>query len=331
VDKPPVWIMRQAGRALPEYLALREKHSFLEICTSPELAALVSLQPVKRFQMDACIIFSDILVVPMAMGINVQFSPDISLSPVIKNREDVARLKRPEMNSALGYVAQIIKNVLSEVSDSLAVLGFSGAPYTLASYLIEGGHFKNFHKTKMMIYEEPALFKELMKKIADAVGDYLEMQISAKATALQLFDSWAGELAAEDYEHLVLPYLCQIMERLRPKGVPIIYYINGIGNLLELAQKSGPDALSIDWRIKLSEVRKRLGQNQVVQGNLDPNLLLVSKEVIKQRVFEMLNQTNGKGHIVNLGHGLLVDTPLENIETFVTSVKEWAEKNEPKK
>ncbi len=331
VDRPPVWIMRQAGRTLPEYLALREKHSFWEICTTPELAAQVSLQPVKRFQMDAAIIFSDILVVPAAMGLNVQFSPEISLSPLIKNKDDLAKLKRPEVHSALGYVEQIIKDVNTEVKGATAVLGFSGAPYTLASYMIEGGRVKNFLKTKAMLFSEPALFKDLMKIITEVVGDYLEMQIEAKATAIQLFDSWAGELAPEDFENMVLPFLVSILERLKPKGVPIIYYINGIGDLLEPAQKTGADALSIDWRIRLSEVRKRLGPDQVVQGNLDPSMLLAPKELIKQRVFEMLAQTGGKGHIVNLGHGLLAESPLENIETFVTAVREWAEKNGPQK
>jgi uroporphyrinogen decarboxylase len=324
VDHPPVWIMRQAGRALPEYQALRKKHSFWEICKSPELAAIASLQPVKRFPLDACIIFSDILVVPQAMGMKVKFAPHVTLSPAVSNRHDVSSLAVADISRELGYVAKIIKNVRSEVGDRLAVLGFSGAPFTLATYMIEGQHGNNFSRTKSAIYNQPALFKNLLEKISDAVADYLQMQVEEKVTAVQLFDTWAGELAPEDYERFVLPGLQKIVARVARKGTPLIYYVNGIGNLLELAKKSGADVLGIDWRVKLSEVRKRLGKRQPVQGNLDPHLLLAPGPVIKKRVFEMLDQTRGKGHIVNLGHGLLPQTPLDSISTFIKSVRKWS-------
>jgi len=325
LDHPPVWIMRQAGRALPEYLALRKKYSFEKICQTPELAALASLQPVRRFKMDACIMFSDILVVPAAMGLKVRFSPGVSLSPAVAARSDLKLLKAPAVEKALGYAAKTIKNIRAEVGEELAVLGFSGAPFTLAAYMVEGRRSKNFPRIKTMISKDPALFKDLLAKIANVVADYLQMQIEAKVTALQLFDTWAGQLAPEEYERFVLPGVQEIVSKLGCR-VPIIYYINGISNLLELAAQTGANVLGIDWRISLSRVRKRLGPDQVVQGNLDPHVLLASAGVIRARVFEMLEQTRGRGHIVNLGHGLLPQTRLGSIETFVDSVKEWPER-----
>ncbi len=325
-DRPPVWMMRQAGRALPEYRALREKHSFARLITDPELAAKVSLQPVNRFGLDAGIIFSDILVVPSAMGVRIKYSPSISLSPLVRTKSDLNRLKVPEVGRELGFVAQTIKNVRQEKGNEIAVLGFSGAPYTLACYMIDGGGSKNFTRTRAMLSQDPKLFRGLLGKIAETVGDYLEMQLEAGADAVQLFDTWASELGPEDFEKFVLPHLQKIVGRLKKKDAPIIYYINGIGNLLSLAKETGADALGIDWRISLSEVRKRLGHNQVVQGNLDPAVLFAPTKVIRGKVFKMLDQTNGKGHIVNLGHGLLPDTPISGIETFINSVKEWANK-----
>jgi uroporphyrinogen decarboxylase len=324
VDYPPVWIMRQAGRALPEYRAMREKYSFWQLIKTPELAAKVSLQPVERFKMDACVIFSDILVVPAAMGVKVDFDSGVSLSPVIRKKGDVEKLKRPEVEKSLGYVAQTIKNIKAEVGDESAILGFSGAPFILAAYMIEGENSRLFTRTKTMMLREPVLFRKLIGRISDLVSDYLEMQIEAGADAVQIFDTWAGELAPIDYEHFLLPALQKIIRRAKAKGAPVIYYVNGIGNLLELAANSGADVLGVDWRIRLSEVRKRLGINQVLQGNLDPLILMGTEKLIRERVFAMLDETRGRGHIANLGHGLLPDTPLKSIATFVKSVKEWA-------
>jgi len=327
-DRPPVWMMRQAGRALPEYRTLRKKYSFSKLITSPELAAMVSLQPVNRFGMDACIIFSDILVVPSAMGVRIKYSPTISLSPPVRTRSELSRLKVPEVGRDLGFVAQTIKNVRQEKGNEIAVLGFSGAPYTLACYIMEGSGSKNFTWIKGVLYYNPRLFRGLMERISETVADYLEMQIEAGADAVQLFDTWASELGPDDYEQFVLPHLQKIVSRLKRKGAPIIYYINGIGNLLLPAKKTGADVLGIDWRISLAEVRNRLGQDQAVQGNLDPALLFAPEKIIRQKVFKMLDQTKGRGHIANLGHGLLPDTPLSGIETFVSSVKQWAKRND---
>lgn len=326
VDYPPVWIMRQAGRAIPEYRAMREKYSFWQLIKTPELAAKVSLQPVERFKIDACIIFSDILVVPAAMGIKVGFSSGVSLSPAIKGRRDVQKLKRPDVEKSLGYVARAIREVRIAIGDETAVLGFSGAPFTLAAYMIEGESSRLFTRTKTMMLQEPALFFKLSEKISDLVSDYLEMQIEAGADAVQIFDTWAGELAPGDYEHFILPALQKVISRVKKKGVPIIYYVNDIGNLLELASRSGADVLGVDWRVSLSEVRKRLGAHQAVQGNLDPHVLMGTEKIIRERVFAMLDETRGRGHIANLGHGLLPETPLKSIATFVKSVKEWAQK-----
>ncbi len=326
VDRPPVWIMRQAGRALPEYNELREKHSFWEICTTPELAAMVSLQPVRRFSLDAVIIFSDILVVPAAMGVDVSFYPELSLSPRVQTKGDLAGLKTDGAVNSLKYVADVIRNVNSEVGEDLAVLGFSGAPYTLACYMIEGGSSKDYHRVKGVMYRETYFFEDLLEKIAEVVADYLEMQVESGVTAVQLFDTWAAEMSPDDFERLELPCVKRIVERLRPKGVPVIYYINGMGSLLELAHSSGADILGIDWRTGLSEVRRRLGADRVLQGNLDPAVLLAPEDVIREKVFNMLDETEGRGHIVNLGHGLLPRTPLEGIEAFVGSVHEWAER-----
>jgi uroporphyrinogen decarboxylase len=323
VDRPPVWMMRQAGRALPEYRALRKKYSFEKLLTTPELAAKVSLQPVKRFDLDACIIFSDILVVPEAMGLKLKYSPEISLKPPIRTKYDIARLKIPEVNQALGYVEHAMKNARQELGKKFALLGFSGAPFTLACYMIEGWSSKSFSQAKKMLYSEPELFTSLLEKISKVVADYLRMQMEAGADAVQIFDTWAGELSPGDYEQKVLPVLQELIHKLKSASVPVIYYINGIANLLEPAQSTGADVLGIDWRVSLSEVRKQLGKEQALQGNLDPALLLSSKSIIRNKVHEMINETKGRGHIVNLGHGLLPETPLQNISAFVQAVKDW--------
>ncbi len=330
VDRPPLWIMRQAGRILPEYRSVREKHTFREICETPELAAEVTLQPLKRFNLDAAIIFSDILVVPLAMGLEVQYFPSIRITPSVETEADFENLKSPHPEESLGYVKAAIRNVRSELGDDWPVLGFSGAPYTLACYMTEGGGSKTFHKLKLMMHRTPWIYEKLMNRITDLSAAYLEMQVKASATAVQLFDSWAGDLSPRDYEHFVLPYVKRIIDHLKPLGAPVIYYINGIGNLLESVDKTGADVIGVDWRISLSDVRRRIGRDRVVQGNLDPALLFADAEVIRRRTFAMLDQTNGRGHIVNLGHGVIPTTPLEGVQAFIDANAAWAEKNERK-
>ncbi len=323
VDRPPVWIMRQAGRTLPEYLEVRKKYSFWEICKSAELAALVTLQPLKRFPMDAAIIFSDILTVPAVMGMDVKFSGGLSLSPPIRNIRDIHALKTPDVTKELGYVADVIRCVRKEVGHEKAVLGFSGAPYTLANYMVEGGSSKHFYKIKSLMYTDPEAFSTLLSRLSDVVVEYLAMQMDASATAVQLFDSWAGELTPEDFRRFVLPHVQSIISRLKSKNVPVIYYVNGIGNLVPELKEIGADVIGVDWRINLSEVRRQLGEKTIVQGNLDPTLLFGPEELIRERVFEMFRQTGGLGHIANLGHGVIPETPISGIAAFVKAVTEW--------
>ena len=325
VDRPPVWIMRQAGRTLPEYRALKEKYTFWELCRSPELATQVTLQPLRRFPLDAAIIFSDILVIPDAMGVGVNYTPSPVLSPMISSRSELDSLVSRDVGVALKYVADAIRSVSSEIGNEKALLGFSGAPYTLACYMIDGIGGEGFPRTRAMMFRDPGLLKALLERLAEMVGDYLEMQIEASIDGFQLFDTWACDLSEAEFREFALPYANRIFERLAGKGVPSIYYINGIGNLLEAAAEAGSALMGIDWRISLAEVRRRLGDNQVVQGNLDPFTLHGSAELIRARVFDMLDQTGGRGHVVNLGHGLSPGIPLAGIEAFVNSVYQWAE------
>jgi uroporphyrinogen decarboxylase len=325
VDKPPVWMMRQAGRTLPEYRKLKEKYSFWELAKTPELAAEVTLQPIQRFAVDAAVIFSDILVIPDAMGMDVQFFPKLTVTPAIRDAYDIHNLDIAGMEKKLNYVIQTIRNVHREIGNEKAILGFSGAPYTLACYMLEGGSSKNFLKIREMMYHNPALFHSLMDKLTDAVTEYLLMQLDANITAVQLFDTWAAELNPQDFITFVLPYVQKIIQNIKGKNLPIIYYINGIGNLLHQAALTGADIIGIDWRINLSDVRDTLGEKTILQGNLDPALLVAPENVIKQRVFDMLDMTGGLGHIVNLGHGLIPETPLSGISTFVNAVSDWAQ------
>jgi len=324
LDRPPVWMMRQAGRTLSEYRALREKYSFGELCKTPELAAQVTLQPLNRFPVDAAIIFSDILVIPDAMGMTVEYSPALALSPPIRDITDINRLSLSNIEKKLDYVSRIIRLVSSELGEEKAILGFSGAPYTLACYMIEGGSSKHFLKVRELMYHNPQSFKQLMDKLTKAVTDYLRMQMENSITAVQLFDTWAGELNPQDYRTFVLPAVQKIIQDLKKEGIPIIYYINGIGNLLEIVGETGADIIGIDWRLTLSNARERLGKEIVLQGNLDPSLLFATNEIISQRVIDMLAMTEGKGHIVNLGHGLLPETPVKGIETFIKTVTNWS-------
>jgi uroporphyrinogen decarboxylase len=325
VDRPPVWIMRQAGRTLPEYQELRSKHSFWRLCRTPDLAAEATLQPVRRFGMDVAVIFSDILIVPAAMGLEVTFTPRLSISPPVREARDIGRLLPIEPDSVLSFVAEAIRRVSEQSAPGLAVLGFSGAPFTLACYMVEGGPSKHFQQIKGMMYRAPGVFADLMERISAAVTSHLRLQIEAGAAAVQLFDTWAGELGPSDFRRFALPYLRRIIAELRPTGVPVIYYVNGVGNLLEAAAQTGADVLGIDWRLDLAEVRRRLGTGQAVQGNLDPAVLFGEKSVIREKVFEMLEQTGGRGHVVNLGHGVIPDTPLAGIHAFVDAVREWGD------
>jgi uroporphyrinogen decarboxylase len=318
VDCTPVWFMRQAGRYMPEYRKLREKHPILEVCMTPELAAEVTLQPIRKFPgLDAAIIFSDILVLVRPMGIRVEFvkgeGPEIQ-NPVA-SEADVAALRDPDVERELRPVYDAIRLVKRELS--VPLLGFAGAPFTLASYLVEGGPSKDYARTKAMM--KTAAWPRLMTKLADAVTAHLRAQAAAGADAVQLFDSWVGNLTADEYRERVLPYSRRI---LGAAGVPTIHFGTQTAHLLELMREAGGTVSGVDWRIPLDDAWRRLG-DVAVQGNLDPRAMLLPREELLAKVDDVLARAAGRpGHIFNLGHGIVPETPMENVQAVIDRVHE---------
>lgn len=322
VDCTPVWFMRQAGRYMPEYQAVRASHSILEVCKTPELAAQVTLQPVERFPVDAAIIFADILLPLEPMGIHFEFAE--GEGPVIQNpirdRADVERLQVSD-GSALAYVGDSIKQARKALSGLVPLIGFAGAPFTLASYAIEGGGSKQYLVTKQFMYREPEAWHRLMDKLARVVTNYLQLQIQAGAQAVQLFDSWVGCLSPGDYEEYVLPHVQLIFEGLKREGVPLIHFGTGTSALLRLMRKAGGDVIGVDWRVHLDEAWATIGHDVAIQGNLDPVSLFAPLHEIERRVEDILRRAGGRpGHIFNLGHGILPNTPMEQVAATVELV-----------
>ena len=322
VDCTPVWFMRQAGRYMPEYQAVRASHSILEVCKTPELAAQVTLQPVERFPVDAAIIFADILLPLEPMGIRFEFAE--GEGPVIQNpirdRADVERLQVSD-GSALAYVGDSIKQARKALSGLVPLIGFAGAPFTLASYAIEGGGSKQYLVTKQFMYREPEAWHRLMDKLARVVTNYLQLQIQAGAQAVQLFDSWVGCLSPGDYEEYVLPHVQLIFEGVRQEGVPLIHFGTGTSALLRLMRKAGGDVIGVDWRVHLDEAWATIGYDVAIQGNLDPVSLFAPLHEIERRVEDILRRAGGRpGHIFNLGHGILPNTPMEQVAATVELV-----------
>jgi uroporphyrinogen decarboxylase len=322
VDATPIWLMRQAGRYLAEYRKIREKHSLLEICRTPELAVEVTLQPVRRFGFDAAILFSDLLVPLEPLGIDFSFAhgegPRIE-NPV-RSRSDVERLRTIEPRESLGFTLDAIRLLRSELA--VPLIGFAGAPFTLASYAIEGGPSKNFEKTKALMYEDPDTWQLLLSKLATAVREYLVAQIEAGVAAVQLFDSWVGALAPVDYRNLVAPHSRSILDPLEKLGVPRIHFGTGSSGILREMRDAGADVVGLDWRVDLDRGWAILGEGVAVQGNLDPLALFAPRDVLLERVDEILRQAGGRpGHIFNLGHGILPGTPLESVEVLVDRVR----------
>jgi uroporphyrinogen decarboxylase len=339
--------MRQAGRYMKEYRDVRDKVSFLDLCKTPDLAAEVTITPVKRLGVDAAILFSDILILVEAMGMKIAFND--KRGPVLKNpisdRTSVDALSIPDPEDEVPFVMKTIRILRKELEDSVPLIGFSGAPFTLASYMVEGGTSKNFTLIKMMMYQSPSLYHDLLSKITKAIALYLKAQIKAGAQAIQIFDTWAGALAPEDYKEFALPYTKAIIEEvrwdssLRPapfgsglrsegEGVPVILYINGGGGLLESMKEAGPDVISLDWRIELDKAIDRLGTDIAIQGNLDPCALFLPPDKIEDRVKDILNKAkDAPGHIFNLGHGILPETPVENVIAMVEAVHKLSKKS----
>lgn len=323
-DYTPVWMMRQAGRYLPEYQKVRGKVSFLELCKRPELCVEVTLQPVDILGVDAAILFSDILIPMEAMGLELEFHE--GRGPIFPNtvRDQAALdgLLIPDPDETMGFVMETIRLLRKELK--VPLIGFAGAPFTCATYLIEGGSSKVFWETKKMMFTAPELFHSLMDKITRCTTSYLLAQARAGAQALQIFDSWAGILAPVDFEHFALPYVQRIIDALQDTGLPIIYFANNGATLLELSCQSGADVIGLDWRINIGEAIKRVG-NKAVQGNIDPFALLLPKDKLRARIKKLLEDAReAKGHIFNLGHGIHQYTPPEQARIAVEAVHEFS-------
>ena len=320
VDCTPVWFMRQAGRYLPEYRKVREKHTLLEICADPELAKEVTLQPIRRFDLDAAIIFADILLPLKCFGVEFDFvageGPRI-FHPV-RGAQDLERLGVGNPKQDLSFVFEAIRLVRDALDSKVALIGFAGAPFTVASYVIEGSYSRNFLQTKLLMYKHPEVWRALMEIISEVTLRYLKAQIEAGAQAIQLFDSWVGCLQPDDYLNYVLPYSRGIFESLKQYNIPLIHFGTGTATFLELMQEAGGTVMSVDWRLDLDQVWQRLGDNVAVQGNLDPVALFGDSIELEKKVDMILDQARGRpGHIFNLGHGFLPQTPIENVEKIV--------------
>ncbi len=328
VDYTPVWLMRQAGRYMPEYQEVRSKVDFLTLCKTPELAAKVTLQPIDILGVDAAILFSDILIAVEAMGMPLEFHDKKGpvLGDPVRTKAGVDKLIIPDTEDSMPFVLDTIKILRKELK--VPLIGFSGAPWTLATYIIEGGSSKNFMHTKKMMYQNPGLFKVLMEKITATVVEYLSAQINAGAQAVQLFDSWAGILSPCDYENVIFPHVKAAIKSLKKFDVPVIYFVNDCAGLLKIVKKCGADVIGIDWRVDMAKAAKKLGKKYSIQGNLDPLVLFAPKEHIEDRVKDILFKAEpARGHIFNLGHGILPETPVENAIAMVEAVHKYGRKD----
>jgi uroporphyrinogen decarboxylase len=327
-DFTPVWLMRQAGRYLPEYRTMRERFGFLELCRTPEAAAEVTLQPVERLGVDAAILFADILLVVEPMGVGLEFPR--GEGPVIhrpvRSAAAVARLHRVDPLEATPFVFETVRLVCQALDNRVPLIGFAGAPFTVASYLIEGGASRQFLHTKRLMYDEPGAWHALLDMLTDLTARYLNGQIAAGAAAVQLFDSWVGALAPDDYRTFVLPHSRALIGALTP-GIPVIHFGTGTAALLPPMAEAGGDVIGLDWRVDLDEAWARLGPGVAVQGNLDPVVLLASPTRIRESTQRILDRAGGRpGHIFNLGHGVLPQTPVDHVTAVVDMVHELSKR-----
>ena len=320
----PVWLMRQAGRYLPEYRTLRERYGFLELCKTPAAAAEITLQPVRRFAVDAAILFADILLIlePLDVGLEFARGEGPVIHRPVRSEADVARLKPIDVESSVGSVFETVRLVRRELPRAVALIGFAGAPFTVASYVVEGGASRDYLHTKRLMYESPAAWHRLMEILADATAAYLNGQIDAGAQLVQLFDSWAGALAPDDYRAFVLPHTRAVIRAVRP-GTPLIHFGTGTATLLPLMREAGGDVIGLDWRVDLDRGWAAVGHDVGVQGNLDPAVLLARPAVLRERVQAILARAGGRpGHIFNLGHGVHQTTPVDHVQALVEMVHE---------
>jgi uroporphyrinogen decarboxylase len=330
VDVTPVWFMRQAGRYMPEYRAIRANFSLLEIVARPELAAEVTLQPVNALGVDAAILFADILLPIVPMGLKLEFvkgeGPHIE-NPV-RSEEDVRALKLFNPEDDLSHVMDAIRLVRQELKDETPLIGFTGAPFTVASYMVEGGPSKDYHNVKKLMYSNHQIWHSLMEKLSAVLSDYMVGQVKAGAQAVQVFDSWVGVLSPQDYARFVLPYSQKVLAAASKLDVPVIHFGTNTFTLLPLMKEAGGSVIGLDWRAPLDEGWRTVGHDTAVQGNLDPTVLFAPLNVIRDNVEDILRRADGRpGHIFNLGHGILQHTPVDNVKAVVEMVHEWNLKN----
>ncbi len=324
VERPPVWMMRQAGRYLPEFMELKKKYDFFTRCQKPELASEITVQPIRRYGMDAAILFSDILVIPQAMNIEVEMKPDFGpyLPNPIRNLNDVDNVIIPDVNDALGYVMEGIKATKEKLNNEVPLIGFAGSPWTILCYCVQGQGSKNFDKAKHFCFTNPVAAHTLLQKITDTTIAYLKAKVAAGVNAVQVFDSWGGMLSPTDYQEFSWQYINQIIEALKDDA-PVIAFGKGCWFALEEMAKSNASALGVDWTITPRNARYLTGGNITLQGNFDPTRLFSPPADIKKMVTQMINEFGKDKYIVNLGHGILPNVPLDNAKAFIDAVKEY--------
>ena len=326
VDTTPVWFMRQAGRYMPEYRAIREKYTLIEICQHPEIAAEVTLQPVRALGVDAAILFADILlpVIPLGLGLEFAKGEGPVIGSPVRTLDDIRAMNPFNTEADLGYVMEAIRILRDELKD-VPLIGFCGAPFTVASYIFEGGSSHDFLKTKTMMYAAPEVFHALMERLSSVLADYIVAQIRAGAQAVQIFDSWVGALSPSDYKMFVLPYSQKVLKAAEAMNVPVIHFGTNTTTLLPGMKTAGGTVLGLDWRILLDDGWDLIGHDVAVQGNLDPALLFAPLLKLKKRVHDVLRRADGRpGHIFNLGHGILQNTPVDNVKAVVDMVHEYS-------
>ena len=324
VDRPPVWMMRQAGRYLPEFMEIREKYDFFTRCRTPELASEITVQPIRRFGMDAAILFSDILVIPQAMNIEVEMKPNFGpyLPNPVRDQKGVDNVIIPDVEEELGYVMEAIKATKEKLNDEIPLIGFAGSPWTILCYVVQGQGSKNFDKAKAFCFENPVAAHQLLQKITDTTISYLKAKVRAGCDVVQIFDSWGGMLSPEDYQEFSWSYINQIIEALMGHA-PVIAFGKGCWFALNEMAKSGAAAIGVDWTCSARNARYLTGYSKTLQGNFDPSRLLSPPETIKKMVHQMIDDFGKDKYIVNLGHGILPNIPVDHAKAFIDAVKEY--------